>query len=341
MDVLEQDGLTPEHGHPIQAVPRGRLYLYLVPLILFPILIFVASVFIVPTRWFALHSGNPYMANIGYVNLLHNADCQVLIYGDSTAMTGLLPEVIHRRTGLSTCNIAEFEGMTAINGTTFVDEYLARNPRPKFIVFMYSPEDLRIPPNWHQVSSFEAITYRIQHYHDFGTVKLIARHPLDTMGWAEQGMRMSLMRFPTHPMGADKLNLREPHNGALPLPGATLTSCDKANHDDAPDRTWLQGLRARYAVDGTKVIIDATPAPPCEFSLPFILAHLPPEVDDIPYPIYPMRYFLASTRLHMNSAGSQVVSNMVADQIERQLGHPVTTPDPDTATPAPTTSGGN
>ena len=319
MKVTEEDGLTPALDHPLAGVPSRNLVLYLLPFVIFPVLLIAAAFFIVPTQWFILRSGNTYMANMGYAATLHNSDCKVLVYGDSTALTSVNPATIEQRTGLKTCDIAEFEGMTNVNGTILVDEFLAHNPRPRFIVFMYSPEDLRIPPTWRTVSSFEAITYRVQNYHNRATLDLLAHHPLDTLEWAEQGMRMALIHAHSHPLGADHLNIRDPSNGFLPLTGETLANCDQANHDDAPDAAWLDGLRSRYAVNGTRVIIDATPAPPCEFSLPFILKHLPQEVDDRPYPIYPVNYFLKNTRLLMNARGSHAVTNMIADQILQRM----------------------
>lgn len=315
MKAEEEDGLSPENNLHFTPVERRHLSFYLLPFLLFPLILIGLAFFIVPTRWFMLHSGNTYMANIGYGATLYNTDCQVLVYGDSTALTDLNPLVIQQRTGLSACNIAEFEGMTGINGTILVDEFLAHNPRPRYIVFMYAPEDLRDPPNWRQLSSFEALTYRLQHYRNLTTAILVAKHPLDTLNWAEQGMRMSLMRFHTPILGPDHFHVRDPYRGQLHHPGEVLTDCDKANHDHAPDRQWIQNIRQKYGVDGTSIIVDATPAPPCEFSLPFILTHLPDNIDDLPYPIYPVNFYMAGTRLHMMPAGSDAVSNMVSDQI--------------------------
>jgi hypothetical protein len=279
MIATQTDDVTPATQPQAPKKSPATLYLYLLPFILFPVMLIVAAFYIVPTQWFILHSGNTYMANIGYAATLHNADCQVLVYGDSTAMTGVDPDIIHQQTGLTACNIAEFEGMTAVNQTLLIDQYLSNNPRPRFMVFMFTPEDLRIPPKWNQVSGFEAVTYRLQFYRNFSTLWLVLHHPADTLGWAEQGMRMSLFRFSTKPMAADHLNIREPFHGQLRLNGSPLKACDAAVHDDAPDLQWISMLRTKYGIDGTRVIVDATPAPPCEHSLPFILAHLPGAVD--------------------------------------------------------------
>ena len=321
MNASEEDGLSPERLHPIPPPQRRHLYLYLLPMVLFPILLIFAAFLIVPTRWFTLHSGNAYMMNIGYADTLSNSDCKILIYGDSTAMTSVDPLLIQQRTGLKACNIAEFEGMTSVNQTMILDKYLQRNPRPQFMVFMYTPEDLGVPQHWNKVSSFEAVTYRIQHGLDLRTLLLLAQHPADSLGWAEQGMRMTMFRFHTRPMGADKLNLREPFNGQLRLDGETLTVCPTEKHSEGLDPAWVAALRSKYGVDGTRVIVDATPSPPCDVDLAENEKALPGIVDDTPYPVYPISDFLRNTRLHMNESGSRKVSMMIANQIYSQM-HP-------------------
>ena len=32
--------------------------------------------------------------------------------------------------------------MTMVNGTSIVDDYLRHNPRPRYLVFLYAPENL-------------------------------------------------------------------------------------------------------------------------------------------------------------------------------------------------------
>ena len=307
----------------VRGNPRHDLVLYLLPIAIAPLLLILAAFFIVPTRWFILHSGNTYMANMGYADTLTNSGCQVLIYGDSTALTSIDPLIIQAATGLKTCNLAEFEGMTLVNRTLLIDRYLTRNPRPRFIVFMYTPDDLRIPESWNKVSSFEAVTYRVRHGLDAKTLELLFRHPADTLGWAEQGMRMTIFRFRTKSMGADRLNIRDSYNGQLRLAGTTSTTCEQDHRMEAPDPTWLADLRKRYGIAGTQVVIDATPVPGCDLDLAFFQQVLPGNTDDNPLPTYPVGVYLRNTRLHMNEVGSKMVSQMIATQISERMHTPV------------------
>ncbi|ADW67554.1 hypothetical protein [Granulicella tundricola] len=149
-----------EEAFPASSSRRRSLVLYLLPLILVPYLLLLIALFLVPSRWLAVRSGNTYLANLGYGATLHHADCQIVVYGDSTAMVGIDPAVLRERTGLSACNIAEFEGMTILNGTMIVDQYLAQNQRPKYLVFLYTPEDFQPESQRAMVGMFEGLTWR-------------------------------------------------------------------------------------------------------------------------------------------------------------------------------------
>ena len=318
MNAADEQALMESEGQ-TSALTGRRTLLYILPIVLLPILLLSLAFFIVPTRWFMLHSGNDYMANIGYGETLVDSDCKVLVYGDSSALTGVDALRIGRGTGLKTCNIAEFEGMTAINETLPVDHYLAHNPAPRFIVFVYAPDNLRVPRDWSTVSSFEAITYRVGHGHDLATALLLLHHIPETLGWAEQGMRMSMLRFHSRTLDASKFNERQPFNGEFHVPGVPQTGCDlNVKHEDPADLKWLAHLRS-YNRAGTTVIVDATPAPPCDRALPYYQRTLPALVDDIPYPVYPVGFFVEGTKLHVTPQGSALLSDMIADQINSRL----------------------
>lgn len=319
MEVSEEDGLTPEKSLEGPSSRGWRPLLFLIPFLLFPVLLFTLALNIIPTQWFIMRSGNTYLANVGYADKLHNSDCKVVVYGDSSALTSVDPLIIERRTGLKTCNIAEFEGATAVSGTILVDHYLAHNPRPEYLLFMFNPENLGIPPTWRAVSYFEAVTYRARGGLDGATLKLFASHPVDMMNWSEQGLRMSALRLRAPVMSEDRLHVREPSQGMLHVEGVVEKGCDPTLHELEPDRQWLQNIRQKYGVGGTKVIIDVTPAPPCDPNLNFFQARLPGLVDDIPWPIYPVNVYIKGQRNHMNEVGSAMISNMMASQI---LGQP-------------------
>ncbi|MGO4212217.1 hypothetical protein AB4Y89_10045 [Terriglobus sp. 2YAB30_2] len=297
--------------------------LYLLPIVAAPLLMFAAAFVIIPSKWFALRAGNTYMANLGYGAELNGRDCQVLVYGDSTAMVGADPKVIAEKSGLTACNIAEFGGVTLVSGTEPVDKFLSQNPRPKYIVFLYAPEGLSRPFAWEHVGFFEAITYRVREEHTLGTAWTLAMHPGPTLGWAEQGLRMALTRVKSKPISEEKAHVRERDLGQLKVVNIPdLQSCSMPTRLYEPDPTWIAGLRSKYSGNGTTVVVDATPVMNCDQGIPFYQAHLAGLVDDLPLPEYPVTDYADEhgQRMHMNAKGAAKVSAMIGNQIRAMQG---------------------
>ena len=308
--------LPEQHGPGAEPYATKRqLSLYLMPLVAFPVLLIVAAFFVVPTRWFDTHTGSTYLANLGYARTLHGADCQVLVYGDSTAMVGVSPAVITAKTGLTACNIAEFEGMTQVTGTLLVDRFLESNPRPRFLVFMYAPEDLHATTGWSGVSTFEATSYIVEQEHTGATLRALLTHPGPVFDWAGQGMRQALMNVRNKGLSADAITLRARNGGQLPLHTEKTLPCDSIRRDVPAQAAWIDGLRSRYAVDGTQVLIDATPTISCDPSLPFFQLTTHGLIDNQPYAALTADSYTDDGRLHANALGTQRISTIIADQV--------------------------
>ena len=80
------------------------------------------------------------MRTFGYSLRMKHQDCDVVLYGDSTALTGLDPDIVQRITGLKSCNIAEAGWIEDVVGTDFpLQAYLKDNKRPRFIVTDITP----------------------------------------------------------------------------------------------------------------------------------------------------------------------------------------------------------
>jgi len=297
--------------------PRAANWLYLLPILVFPLALLIAAFFVVPSRWFELRSGSSYLASLGYGTRLHNRTCDILIYGDSTAMIGIDPAILEQRTGLSACNISEYAGITLINHMLPVDDFLAHNPRPRFIVFLYAPDSLNLPHSWSKrISTFEGISYLIERQPAGKAALLLASHPLESIAWAEAGMRLAVTHFLSQPFPESTEHLRDATGGRFPIPESTRSACDPAtDYRDLPDPAFVSGLRARYGQGGTQVLVDATPTAPCDPNLAFYKQHLDSFIDNKPYSTIPLSAFSTDGRLHVNHEGIGILSDMVAGQI--------------------------
>ena len=302
-----------------------QLYLYLAPLILIPILILTFAIFVVPTERFAEHSGDPFLVTLGYGSQLRNADCRITIYGDSTAMIGVNPDLIQKRTGLSTCNIAETEGMTMINGTMILDQFLEHNSPPQFLVFLYAPEDLD-PQSQRSnaaVTAFEAVTYRFRQPNKLLSLLALMRHPDDFFSWAIHGARWGMDSFFAKPLPPDIRLLRFKTHGQSALKDHTMTSCMGLPRTTPPNRAWVNALRSKYGANGTTVLVDAMLLPECDPGLAYYPHELSGVIDNRISSL-PMSDFYNGGR-HVNPTGSEPLSGMIADQILVRLhaGQPI------------------
>ncbi len=291
-----------------------RLRLYVAVLCIFPFALIAFTLWWVTTDSYLRHIPFPYISNTGYGSKLQHADCDVVIDGDSTALIGVLPRIIHQRTGLKTCNIAEVAGIKLVNGNIVLEDYLAHNRRPRFLVFLFAPENLTPPSTWISVGEFEGWFYRVRFHRDRVFWRNMLHNPDDTFANVELAFRNGLEWLPKHPLPPDLANERALNDGHVTEPGASLARCAGDTIIRPPDASWLQHLRSTYGVDGTRVLIDVTPMPPCDEGLAFYRARLHGLVDNS-VDTLPIDNYEASGRLHTNSVGTAALSQRIADQI--------------------------
>ena len=103
------DGLViPPTMQPVEPArrSRGRTALwYGILFVAVQFLVVVVFFLIGTTSWFRFHDDYPQLLNIGYGSRVQGLDCDIVLYGDSTPLSGLDPAIIQAKTGLKTCNI--------------------------------------------------------------------------------------------------------------------------------------------------------------------------------------------------------------------------------------------
>ncbi|ADW67555.1 hypothetical protein [Granulicella tundricola] len=145
------------------------------------------------------------------------------------------------------------------------------------------------------------------------------KHPEQFFGWAGPGLRLAAMHLLTKPFSPDRAHWREQHGGQLASNAPTVTNCEGMNRPDStPDRAWISGLRDKYSRDGTTVLIDSTPMPTCDPKFAYFQTNLSALVDN-GIQSMPLDSFTQDGRLHVNAAGSLLLSNMVANQISQRM----------------------
>src|SRR5579859_3101721 len=115
-----------------QTVTSSRTSLrYCVTLLLLPLLAIPAFIALGRSNFFLHHGASVWVRSNDAVFEMANRDCDVLIFGDSTAMTGINPDVVESNTGFKTCNIAVTNAVLAVTDNLTLNHYLAHNAKPK------------------------------------------------------------------------------------------------------------------------------------------------------------------------------------------------------------------
>jgi len=115
------------------------------------------------------------------------------------------------------------------------------------------------------------------------------------------------------------LHEREITQGRIQENGAAYAGCPPVLAVRAPDPQWLAALRRRYAVGGTRVLIDVTPMPACEGDRGFYDEHLRAGMIDNTLGTLPLEMYTNSGRLHTTDAGAEEISRRIAEQIAEQI----------------------
>lgn len=304
---------------------RCNSRLYLTIMFGIPAILLTTALAVANTRWFFYHDNYFALRNIGYSLTLHHADCQVVLTGDSSALTGLDPLVVSRATGLSACNIAEGGTVTTVTGWYPLDAYLKQNAAPKYIVFMFTPSLFRRSHSWRDSSSYvEGIVYLLQFERNEDTYLQLLRHPFETLNfsaWAAKSILSDAMVRLTDPHKYDGVEdpalRRQRHNGLFTFYSSPETKCYRNGWDKdmkiVPDPEWVSGLRQKYGVTGTHVIVNVAPVADCD-DMTDVYEHALTGLHDNPLEVLPIGMF-NNQDVHFTPSGAEHVSLGVANQI--------------------------
>jgi hypothetical protein len=294
------------------AASRLRLRAYVLLMLLIPALFLGSSIPIVRSESFPVESGDPFLLNPDYAFSLNHVDCDVVIYGDSTALTGLDPTVVARATGLKTCNIAQARSVVEILGMLALDTYLQNNAPPRYIVMQFAPETLS-----RSRSNFfwpEGLTLLLRKKSLLEALPTFFRHPVEAYRfsiWAIKAKVTSFVRTPAD-FASTEAMFRS-RGGLLILPKPAETRCLNDIAYVQPAADWVRSLREQYAHNGTRVVINVAPLPTCSPIAALVAAGVR-NVTDNPLSLYSVGLFCDLDR-HLTLAGAERASLQLAEQL--------------------------
>ena len=223
-------------------------------LVLLPVMLgLTLGFFLARTDGYLKRNSSVYLAGIDYPYTIHNANNDVVIFGDSTGLTGVRPDVIESRTGLKACNLSQAVGSFIMTGCTLtLDRYLASNKQPEFIVLHLATFNLA-PRPWDHLDHVEGMLSLLRNRPDRQTAEIFLHHPFWSLqfssyvleGWTEQlWSNGEAYRKAWQSLSSTK--------GYLELPLKPLDYCHGPYTLTAPEHAWINSFRRKYSPRGIK-----------------------------------------------------------------------------------------
>ena len=297
------------------------LYCWLI--VLLPLLAIPALIRLGRSDFFLRHGASVWVQSNDAVFNMQDRNCDVLIFGDSTAMTGIDPEVVERATGFHACNIAVTNAVLAVTGNLTLDHFLDHNARPKMLIVQLSPDDFQAENRiWHHTIYAEGLLELLRHGSPAEARRVLLTHPKESIAFAGYAAGFSAyyamkdVWFRTTHLRSeeDQVQVR---NGFFTAPSPARTYCDATEKlDDRSGRGFAQSIsddyRAHYSDRSSVVLVDVAPIPSCDGNLAAYASQLKGVTSN---DLQPLPIGLFNDGRHYTAIGSRIVSTLIARQV--------------------------
>jgi hypothetical protein len=250
-------------------LPYGR---YLLVVLLVPLLALLSAFLLARTDlYLRINPSLLWHGMAEHMDDMAGQNCDVVIYGDSTGMLGLIPSVIQRQTGWKTCNLALAYMAVSATGDLTLRHYLSENRPPKFIVFAIQVAHMRAPALDEDGGAVDAWWFADRYLPPMAAMALFLRHPDFSFLFAARFWQSFTNSAPGYALDYSQrtyrsdLALVRAENGFAPflIRKSLAEICHPAFIVDAPDPAYLRSLH-RYERNGTRVLVYLAPVPDCE-----------------------------------------------------------------------------
>jgi hypothetical protein len=336
--IQEEPSIAPVVAH--------STYRYLLIVLLLPFLAIPAFILLGRSDFFIHHGASVWVQANDAIFSMHNRDCDVVIFGDSTAMTGINPDVVQNRTGYKTCNISVTNAVLAVTNNLTLDHFLAHNQRPRILLVQLSPDDFQLENHaWNRTIYAEGLLELLRHDSPAAIRHTLLTHPQESVAFAGYAAGFSAY-YAIKAVWFHVTHLRpeedtvQVQNGFFSPPARPRTFCDPAAALEDPTqgafpRSLVQNFQNAYAPQTDVVLVNVAPIPACDQNLAAYSAELEGVTSNA---LLPLPIGLFNDERHYTANGSNVVSRLVASELNEIASR---NPDVDdrvlpTAHPAPT-----
>ena len=308
-----------------QAIAARRNSLrYCLTVLLLPLLAVPTFIALGRSDFFLNHGASVWVRSNDAVFQMANRDCDVLIFGDSTAMTGINPDVIESNTGFKTCNIAVTNAVLAVTDNLTLNHYLAHNAKPRVLLVQFSPDGfLRDSRAWRRTIYAEGLLEELRHGSPQQARHMLLTHPQESIAFAGYAAGFSAyyaikdvwFHITRLRPDEDTVTVR---NGFFTPPTPARTFCETA--DAIPDsteaaeysRTLVEDYQTKYAPHSGVVLVNVAPIPSCDQNLAVYSSELNGVTSNA---LLPLPIGLFNDGRHYTAVGSNVVSRLIAEEL--------------------------
>jgi hypothetical protein len=304
--------------------PRDAARRYCIVLLLLPLLAIPACIQLGCSDFFLHHGASVWVRSNDAVFNMRDRDCDVLIFGDSTAMTGINPEVVERNSGFKTCNIAVTNAVLAVTHNLTLNHYLANNARPRVLLVQLSPDAFQPESStWNRTIYAEGLLEMLRHGDPAESRRMLLTHPQQAIAFAGYAAGYSAY-YAFKDIWFHTTNLRPEedtvtvHNGFFTPPSPARTSCDpgaetvsRSSAGDFP-RSLVDDYRRAYSDRSSVVLVNVAPIPSCDRNLATFTSELNGVTSNA---LLPLPIGLFNDARHYTAIGSAVVSRLVAQEL--------------------------
>ncbi len=306
------------------AAPQHNALKYCLLLVLLPLLAIPACICLGASDFFLRHGASVWVQSNDAIFNMHDRDCDVLIFGDSTAMTGIDPEVVERNTGLKTCNIAVTNSVLAVTRNLTLDHYLANNTRPRILLVQLSPDGFQPESSsWNGTIYPEGMVELLRHGSPEEARRVLFSHPRQAIAFAGYAAGFTVydafkdlwFRVTQLPSQEDTVTIQ---NGFFTPPAPPSKGCEPGATFSNPGaggdfpRRLVSEYETQYAGHSGVVLVNVAPIPACDRNL----AAFRSELDGVTSnSLLPLPVGLFNDPRHYTAVGSAVVSRLVAQEL--------------------------
>ena len=278
-----------------------------------PLAALVVAFLVVNTSFFKKYADSQTVSSQQFLFETKNQPCDVLIFGDSTAMAGLDPSIVEGVTHLHACNFATNATTLGVMGMEPFSLYLTRNPKPKYLVLQFASQDLHeTKPETAHLDHFDGVILSMRYKSWSETYPLFLHNPDYFIGLMNYVYRTGAIQLASSLRHSGSNAVRRDSYFVMPRPA--LKSCALFASDPAmPDPSWIQALRQRYTGAADHLIVDVSPTSSCNTLYPQWKSSLGNATDNS-LELYPNNLFVDGS-YHTSREGAIRRSNELAQQI--------------------------